>query len=903
MNAHDDRWELIRAIFDRAVEHADEGRTQLVDELCGDDDFLRREVLALLRADHDSNTFLDGVAMEVVGTSPAKMKPSETIGAYRIVRQIGHGGMGDVYLAERADGSFQQQVAIKLLNRSHHASTVVRRFQMERQILARLQHPNIARLLDGGVSSSGIPYFAMEYVEGKPIDTHCDEHKLSIDERLELFDTVCDAVHYAHRNLVVHRDLKPANILVTEDGTVKLLDFGIAKLLGDEDASDDADFGILTRTGESVMTPAYAAPEQIRGDDITTATDIYALGVVLYELLTGSRPFEKERPLHELRELILTADPERPSTKLGRTTGSGVSDATSRLETISTARSTRSERLRRRLSGDLDTICLKALRKEPERRYTSVEQLASDVHRHLVGLPISARPDTIQYRVRKFASRHRGGLGLAAAGVLGIALLTGFYTSRLQSERDIARLESQKSEEVVDFMRSLFEEADPAQARGEDVTAREMLDRGASRIEEELDGQPEIQGNLLRVLGEVYYSLGKPEEAEVLFRKGLSILQPVVQQPNAEVTDLNLDLGIIYQDRGEWERADSVFRQVYSDRVALVGKQHEDIAEILSIQGFLAETMGDYDRADSLLRASLRLNEALHKPDDPYVVESMVKLAGFLRTVDRYDEAEPLVREALKRQQAYYGGDHIQIANTKRQLAGILRVQRNYDEAESLYVEILATRRKMLGENHIEVAHTLNSYSIMLADKGETERAIELNKQFVDILRKNYDGVHPSLGAAYNNLAVSLKDLGRLDEAIEYYNKSIEVQDALLEPDHPNRGFPLNGLAEVYKLKGEYASAARYLKQSLDIREKVLPARHRHLVDTISDLGDVRRLQKHYKDSESLLLNAYRTFNEDRGPDDVRTQRAAWRLHLLYDALNRPDESARFKALAGEGWE
>ncbi len=906
MDTDHDRWNLIRSIFDRAVQVPRNDREALVTKLCKGDESMRSEIMDLLRADTEAETFLGGVAIDIVGRDTDETLESESrIGPFRIVKPIGRGGMGRVYLAERADGSFQQQVALKLLNRSDHSDRVAQRFQMERQILARLQHPNISRLLDGGVTSSGAPYFAMEYVEGKPIDEHCDANRLTIDERLDLFHTVCNAVHYAHQNLVVHRDLKPANILVTADGTVKLLDFGIAKILTDDslDDSDDLAFADLTQTGESVMTPAYASPEQVRGDDITTATDVYALGALLYELLTGRRPFEKERPLHELRQLILAADPDRPSTAVSKVapvqpSTTGESKAT--IDTVSLARSTRYERLRRRLSGDLDNICLKALRKEPERRYSSAEQLASDVHRHIVGLPVTARPDTVTYRTRKFVSRHRVSTGLALAAATTIVALTGFYTQRLQTERDVARIESAKSAEVIEFMRSIFENVDPAEARGQDLSARELLDLGAERLSTDLANQPAVQGTMFLTLGSVYYELGLEDESERLLNEGLEVLQRVYEEPNAEITATRLSLGLIYQDRGEVERADSVYSRVYREKLALTGPRHDDIAEIQSAMAFLAETRGDYQTADSLFRAVLSLSQNLHEAEHPRVVHAMVKLGQFLRTIDKPGEAEPLLREALALQEKYYDGDHVDIASTKRQLAGILRVQRKYPEAESLYVQALRTRRKMLGENHIEVANTLNSYATLLADQDLNERAIELNKEMVRILEINHDGPHPSMGAAYNNLALMLQDVGQLDEAINYFNKTIEIQEAVLEEGHPHRAFPLNGISGVLKDKGDYVAAESYLRRSYEIRTNALPPDHRHLIDTLSDIGDILRLQKRFVESESALTEAYASFNEHRGADDIRTQRTANRLSLLYREMGNNAEADRFAELAPE---
>ncbi|HMB90944.1 MAG TPA: serine/threonine-protein kinase, partial [Rhodothermales bacterium] len=418
MDAH--RWSRVNELFDAAYEVVPEERKAYLEKAVAGDEALFREVWSLLHEDQHTHSLLDGVALDAITVLDDTSHEGRRIGPYQIEREIGHGGMGRVFLAHRADGEFEQQVALKLIKRGMDSEAVLHRFRSERQILARLQHPHIARLLDGGLTDEGQPYFAMEYVEGQPIDVFCDAHHLTIDERLALFQDVCRAVLYAHAQLVVHRDLKPSNILVMEDASgrpqVKLLDFGIAKMLAEDEEG-------LTQTGVAVMTPEYASPEQVRGEAVSTATDIYSLGVVLYELLAGHRPYDiASRNSVEMAQVVLSTEPERPSTAVKRPTGDTTAEA------ISRARGTVVERLRRRLAGDLDVICLKALRKEVERRYQSVEALAEDLRRHLSGLPVEARADTATYRVRKFVERHRAGVFTTAGMLLLVSALVGFYT-------------------------------------------------------------------------------------------------------------------------------------------------------------------------------------------------------------------------------------------------------------------------------------------------------------------------------------------------------------------------------------------------------------------------------------------------------------------------------------------
>ncbi|MEM9996487.1 MAG: serine/threonine-protein kinase, partial [Bacteroidota bacterium] len=511
------RWNRLYALFEEACALPEAERLPYLRDACGDDTALFDEAAALVAADTDTHGLLDGGALDAVtGDALALLGDlsleGTQVGPYHLVRLLGTGGMGDVYLAERASpdeqAQFEQQVALKLVKPGMDSRQVLRRFQQERQILARLQHPHIARLLDGGVTERGQPYFVMEYVEGVPIDAYCDTHRLTVDERLALFQDACRAVLYAHSQLVVHRDLKPSNILVTENAsgepglrkpTVKLLDFGIAKVLTDED-----DATALTRTGKAVMTPAYASPEQVRGEPVGTGTDIYSLGVVLYELLAGQRPYAL--PEHDrlaAAQMLAEQEPEPPSTVVRRATTGG--DTTG--SQITDARRTQPERLRRRLTGDLDVICLTALRTEPERRYPTVAALLDDVRRHLTGLPVTARRDTATYRLGKFVQRHR--VGVIATVVVGVlfAALASFYTVQLAAERDRAQAEAAKATEIAAFLEGIFEVADPSVAQGDTVTARALLDEGAARIETDLAGEPEVQAQMMTVMGNVYRSL------------------------------------------------------------------------------------------------------------------------------------------------------------------------------------------------------------------------------------------------------------------------------------------------------------------------------------------------------------------------------------------------------------
>ena len=428
-----ERWQKIKAVLEDALEREAPERTAFLDAACQGDDELRGEVEALLASEAEAGDFIETPIFRLRLSDTAPLAEGQRVGAYRIVREIGRGGMGSVYLAERADEAYRQKVALKVLRRGMDTDEIVRRFRSERQILANLKHENIAMLLDGGAVEDGRPFLVMEHVEGRPLDEYCDARKLSTRERLELFRKVCSAVHLAHQNLVVHRDLKPGNILVTADGVPKLLDFGIAKIVDPDQQST------LTRADLRPMTPEYASPEQVRGDAITTASDIYSLGVLLYHLLTGHSPYRPAtRDPMSLAKAICETEPPRPSSVINKIEEVKRPDGSARQvtpESVSQVRDGDAGALRRHLAGDLDTIVLKAMQKDPQRRYASVDQLSNDIARHLDGLPVIAQKDTLRYRMGKFVGRHKVGVSLAA--VLALLIVGAGITVTLLWQRAV----------------------------------------------------------------------------------------------------------------------------------------------------------------------------------------------------------------------------------------------------------------------------------------------------------------------------------------------------------------------------------------------------------------------------------------------------------------------------------
>ena len=851
-----ERWDRLQSLFEGAVALQSFEREAYLDSHCSDDPELRSQVASLIAASDSASNALGAVLRSTARDLGETLSAGQRVGPWELVREIGRGGMGAVFLARRADGEYQAEVAIKLINGLRTAEHL-RRFRVERQILATLDHPNIARMLGGGTTEDGIPWVAMEYIDGVPLDQFCEERQFDVGQRLALFLDVCRAVRYAHGSLVVHRDLKPGNILVTSEGMPKLLDFGIAKLLAPTD--DDA---VETGTALRLLTPAYASPEQVRGGPITVATDVYGLGVVLFRLLTGRLPHDVAgKPLAEIDRLICEEPAPRPSTLLA------ARDA-------------------RRLRGDLDTIVLTALQKEPARRYESVERLSDDIHRHLTARPVLARGDTTSYRLGRFIRRHRAGVAVAISAVLmlgAFAITTSVQATRLEAERDAATIARTNAEQVADFLASVFEISDPESSLGRTVTARELLDEGAQRVRTQLADQPAVQATMMRVIGNVYGALGMHDESRALLEDALQRFRALYGDGHAETATARLALAVLYQDIGDVKSAEPLFRAALATRRALFGPDHRLIGEALTEVAYLLQTNGDNVSAEAMFREALAMERRVYPPGDAHLASTMTKLARSLRESAKLSEAEPLLREALAIQRATLGNDHPDVASTLRNLSSVLR-DKGGDalfEADTMLQEAIAIRRRVLGPSHPETANTLNSYGLLLSRMGDNARAIDAYREFIAILDSLHNQPHPSQGAAYNNLASVLRDEGRYDEAAELYRRSIRVTERVLAPGHPNRAFPIVGLAGVMMEQRRPAQAELLLRQALAIRRKALEGGHRYIGETLSDLGACLTAQGRYVEASRLLTEALTVLRAAEGEDASRTRRARARMAEL----------------------
>jgi serine/threonine protein kinase/Tfp pilus assembly protein PilF len=689
------------------------------------------------------------------------------IGPYQVLQEIGHGGMGTVYLAARADDQYQKRVAIKVV-RGLDSAEVVRHFRRERQILAGLEHPNIARLLDGGTTEDGLPYFAMQFVEGIPIDRFCDEHRLSVRERLELFQGVCAAVEHAHRNLVVHRDIKPGNILVTTEGVPRLVDFGIAKLLNPEIAGEAP-----TATGLA-MTPDYASPEQARGGPITTATDVYSLGVVLYELLTGHRPYRlRSREPLEVLKAVCEEEPERPSTAVGRTEERTLPDGTAQATTADSVSRTREgtpDRLRRRLRGDLDNIVLMALRKEPQRRYGSVEALSEDLRRYLEGLPVKAHRATAWYRASKFVRRHAFGV---AAGVTVLVLVVGFGVSmavlsaRVSAERDRAEREAARANAINTFLLDTLGSANPFEGQGRDTTVLEALRLAAAKLGTAFPGQPDVEARVRYTVGLTYLRLGRYADAEPMLRSAIRLLSEHYGEDSPDLPPALAALGVLRQERGDLAEAEALLRRglATARRLRSGTEPSPNEADILSNLALLLQERNELGEAEDLTREILSNDRRTLGPEHVNVAIDLNNLGLLLIRRGRFAESEPLLREAVGiLEKANHAGLALALGN----LGEALTATGRYPEAEAILARAVTLGAARLGEQSQDLAKARVKYGDCLLGLKRYAPAEAQALAALPVLRASLGDRHEWTQRAVRLLVDVYEGWGRPVEASRY---------------------------------------------------------------------------------------------------------------------------------------
>jgi serine/threonine-protein kinase len=763
MTIDPERWRTINRILDGALDLPPAERAPFLDSECAHDAALRREVEALIDSCERAGDLFEAgpalVAQEIFAESRdewVRVAAGATIGHWRIVRELGRGGMGAVFLAERADGAFEKQAALKIVKRGMDTDEILRRFEHERQILARLEHPNIAGLFDGGATDDGqLPYFVMELAQGDPIDAYCDAARLTIRQRLEMLRTVCDAVQYAHRNLVVHRDLKPGNILVV-DGQVKLLDFGIAKLLATE---SETAAGALTQAYSQRLTPQYAAPEQVLGQATTTATDVYALGVILYELLSGQAPYQIDgKSLHDVERVVCYELPRAPSSAVTR-------DAASAGD-IARERGTDRDTLIRQLYGDLDAICLKALAKEPGARYDSAAALSADMQRHLSGIPILARPQTRRYRVQKFVQRNRRLVGLAAAVVAALVfglVATLWQAGEAQRQRGLAELQAERASAARDYLINVFAELDPDRLQGRtEFTAEEVVQFGFDNLNS-LEAQPAILASVMNALGQIVFNVGERERADSLFREAYAILSDDGDNPDLAISMMGI--GEVWRLRFEYDSAQTWLRRAHELRRRLGDPRLAETEHALAFALYnIAASTPDSARRMDLLREAEQLNQDVMRLDRaaPQVrVRAMQSLGDLALETGRLDTAVARYRRALELGDRDLNRNHPDNARTRWGLADALRQRGDPAGAEKAYLEAIEIMTVVYGPRHQETAVAHYNFARFLDYTDRPADAAPHYRHAIRIAADAGQGTHPWSALAWlglTNTAIARAD-------------------------------------------------------------------------------------------------------------------------------------------------
>ena len=828
-------WRRVEDLFYAALDLDPAARSAFLDAACGQDLALRDELESLLASSQQSLDFARGAIVEVAHErSNGPLRTGMRVGAYRLLEVLGKGGMGTVYLAARADQLYEQHVAIKLMHAGFAPKQSMRlRFSAERQILANLNHPNIARLLDGGITEDGLPYLVMEYVDGIPIDMYCRQECPSLENLLNLFLATCAAVDYAHQNLVIHRDIKPGNILVTPEGVPKLLDFGISKLLHTEERNSDP-----AMTTEWLMTPEYASPEQVSGTTVTTATDVYALGVLLYELLCGKRPFHVDsgNP-REIIKAIREQIPEPPS-KLIR--------ATSQFA---------ERRGYREYHEDLNSIVLMAMRKEPEHRYASVAEFANDLRRCLDDYPVRARAGNWMYDANKFIRRHKVGTVVATfsiAALIGFSIAMGVLAKRATQARLVAEQQRLSAQKEAEFLASIFQAATPDEAKGKQITARELLDTGVMRIDKELANVPETQATMLDDVGHAYTSIGLYDQAKPLMERAYKMR--TLSGQTLDLATTADGLARIYRLGGNYEKAEPLFRQALAIRKKLAGADNHLVAESMSNLGECLYWEGHDVEAEQLLEQAL----AIERKADPDLEAAATRnyLALELERKGNYDEASQLLQQAVDIAKGTQGDMSPAYAIFLQNLGGAQIDSGNLEAAEGTERRALEVRRRLTGDDHPDIAYTLNLLGWILLAKGEWVRAEPFLKEALTVRQKLLGEHNPLYARSLENWARVTQAKGDYASARKMFQRALQILQEAGGSDSWTSAQTLSNLGLLELDQGNYVDAERNARQALEIRRKLRGEDSPDVATSLLEVGLTREFQDDLAGAEQLFREA-----------------------------------------------
>ena len=864
------RWQRIQTLFHQAVDFPEADQPAFLKTACNGDNSLIAEVRAMLEADSKGNSLLDrdmaNIAHQMLASTDSASPAVKEFGPYIIKELLGEGGMGVVYLAERKD--LGNLVAIKILRDAWLSPARRERFASEQRMQAQLNHASIARLYDADTLPDGTPWFVMEYVEGMPITGYCQKYNCSIERRLQLFRQVCEAVQYAHAHAVIHRDLKPSNIFVKPDGGVRLLDFGIAKQLENLDSSVDQ-----TRTVMRLMTPAYAAPEQIRGDSVGVQTDVYSLGVILYELLADRLPFDFSNlaPV-EAATIIAGHEPGKPSAK-----------AESLSATVSKA-----------AWADLDVLCLSAMHKDTQRRYRSVEALIRDIDHYLNGEPLEVRPDSLPYRVGKFVKRNQRAVLVSTMAFVVVIGMGIFFTVRLATARNAALLEAARTQRIQRFMMNLFEGGDESVGPADDMRVVTLVDRGAQEAQA-LEGEPAVQAELYQTLGSIYQNLGKLVQAENLINSALNERTTVFGKDSPEVADTLVALAMLRDAQARYDEGERLTLQALDIDKRRLQKNHPAIAKATSALGRILEDRGQYDKAISVLKQAVQMQSA-SEAQTADLSASMSELANCYFYAGNYSASDSLNQQILAMDRKLYGERHPHIANDLINLGAIQYEWSHYIEAERYYRKALDIIEAFYGKDHPETASAYTMLGRALVSQKRFKEAESTLREALGIDERVHGKVHPRVASTLNELGKIAQHQGQLKEAAEDFQRMTDIYREVYGGKHYLIGVALSNLAGIYMEQKQYKKAEQFFREALQSFADTLPENSQNAGITRSKLGRSLLRQRRFAEAEKESRTSYEILSKQENPSTARLRDVSIDLAEEYEALGEPENAARFRA-------
>jgi serine/threonine protein kinase/tetratricopeptide (TPR) repeat protein len=887
VNKHKDE----EAIFNAAIqfENSDE-REAYLKKACGGDKKLRADVELLLKA-HFEGPVLDPAV--TIDDSPLTEGPGTKIGRYKLLQLIGEGGFGVVYMAEQEEPIFRK-VALKIIKLGMDTKRVIARFEAERQALAMMEHPNIAKVLDAGATDTGRPYFVMELVKGIPITEYCDKNNLDTRQRLELFIDVCKAVQHAHQKGIIHRDIKPSNVMITlhdSKPVAKVIDFGIAKATQHRLTEKT----LFTDFRRFMGTPVYMSPEQaeMSGLDVDTRSDIYSLGILLYELLTGSTPLEEKMLLNaahdEMCRMIREEEPEKPSTRL--------STLGEMLAEVAKHRHVQPDQLCKIVRGDLDWVVMKTLEKDRTRRYETAHELVLDIERHLRDEPVVAGPPSMGYRMKKFMRRNRV-LVTSVAAVLvvlmgGIVASTIFAVGQARARAEAER-QAKISQAVADFLENdVLASVEPAKAKGPEVTVRYILDEASENMVDKFEDEPLVEASIHHTLGSTYRSLGVYKAAEQHSERACKIRRQRLGEEHPDTLRSMNNLANVYRKQGRYNEAEKLNIKVLEVRRSVFGEEHPDTLTSMNNLANVYSDQGRYDEAEKLHVKNLEIRRRVLGEEHPKTLTSMNNLTNVYVDQGRYDEAEKLHKKTLEIQRRVLGEEHPKTLTSMSNLAIVYKAQGRYDEAEKMHKKTLEIRRRLLGEEHPDTLISMNKLAIVYNRQSRYNEAEKLYKKALEIQRRILGEEHPDTMRSMTNLASVYWNQGRYEEAEKLYKKALEIRRRLLGEEHPDTVTFIGGMATIYKGKGRYDEAEKLHKKTLEIQRRILGEEHPDTLWTMNDLAEVHCDQGRYDEAEKLYKKTLEIRRRVMGEEHPKTLLSMSKLAGVYRRQGRYDEAEK----------